>query len=66
MLNVFILGRDQPGLLRTPPFVIHGVQNIGREAATFINLPTKAWDANAPDKCRVPENDRRIPFNFDD
>jgi dTDP-4-dehydrorhamnose 3,5-epimerase len=66
MLNVFILGRDQSGLLRMPPFVIHGVHNMGREAATFISLPTKAWEASAPDKCRLPENDPRIPFNFDD
>lgn len=42
MLNVFILGQDQPGLLRIPPFVIHGVHNMGREAATFNNMPTKA------------------------
>jgi dTDP-4-dehydrorhamnose 3,5-epimerase len=65
MLNIFILGRDQSGLLRIPPFVIHGVHNMDRESATFINLPTEAWDAAAPDKCRLPEDDPRIPFNFD-
>lgn len=66
MLNVFFLGRNQSGLVRIPPFVVHAVQNIGREAAIFVNLPTKAWDASAPDKCRLPENDPRIPFNLDE
>jgi dTDP-4-dehydrorhamnose 3,5-epimerase and related enzymes len=66
MLNVFILGQDQPGLLRIPPFVIHGVHNMGRDAATFINMPTKAWYSSTPDKCRLPEGDPRIPFSFDD
>jgi dTDP-4-dehydrorhamnose 3,5-epimerase len=66
MLNVFILGRDQSALLHIPPYVIHGVHNTGREAAIFVNLPTKAWDASTPDKYRLPENDPRIPFNFDD
>ncbi len=66
LLNVLMLGRDQPGLLRIPPFVVHGVQNMGREMAAFINLPTKAWDPSAPDKFRLPKNDPRIPFTFDE
>jgi dTDP-4-dehydrorhamnose 3,5-epimerase len=66
MLNVFILGRDHPGLLHIPPLVIHGVHNMDRETATFINLPTKTFDPGGPDNFRIPENDPRIPFNFDD
>ncbi len=65
LLNVFILGSEQPGLLRIPPLVIHGVQNIGNTTATFINMPTKAYDPADPDKCRLPERDRRIPFSLD-
>jgi len=66
MLNVFTLGREQPGLLRIPSQVIHGVQNIGSETETFVNLPTKAYDPKFPDKYRLPERDPRIPFRFDD
>jgi dTDP-4-dehydrorhamnose 3,5-epimerase len=66
MLNVFILGREQPGLLRIPPQVIHGVQNLSSETAMFVNLPTAAYDPKAPDKCRLPKHDPRIPFRFDD
>ncbi|GAC1332372.1 MAG: dTDP-4-dehydrorhamnose 3,5-epimerase family protein [Bradyrhizobium sp.] len=65
LLNVFILGCEQPGLLRVPPFVIHGVQNIGSATATFVNMPTQAYDPANPDKSRLPENDPRIPFSFD-
>jgi len=65
LLNVFHLGREQPGLLRIPPLVIHGVQNIGDSTSSFINMPTKAYDPAAPDKCRLPERDPRIPFSFD-
>lgn len=65
-LNVFVLGREQPGLLRIPPRVVHGVQNIGTETATFINLPTTAYDPKAPDKRRLAQRDPRIPFSFDD
>ena len=65
LLNVFLLGCEQPGLLRIPPLVIHGVQNIGNTAATFINMPTKAYDPADPDKCRLPERDPRIPFSLD-
>ncbi len=66
MLNVFMVGDDRPTLLRIPPFVIHGVQNIGSEAASFINLPTKAWNPHTPDRCRLPQRDPRKPFGFDD
>jgi dTDP-4-dehydrorhamnose 3,5-epimerase len=66
MLNVFVLGRERPGLLRLPPYVIHGVQNVGSEVAMFINMPTKAYDPGEPDKCRLPAGDIRIPFNFDE
>jgi dTDP-4-dehydrorhamnose 3,5-epimerase len=65
MLNVFVLGREQPTLLRIPPYVIHGVQNIGDEASTFTNLPTKAYQPGAPDKCRLDASDMRVPFRFD-
>lgn len=66
MLNVFLLGREQPGLMRIPPLVIHGVQNLGSETASFVNLPTTAYDPAAPDKCRLPQRDPRIPFSFDE
>lgn len=58
------LGEDNPGLLIIPPFVAHGVQNIGGAPALFVNLPTKVYDAENPDKFRLPWNDPRIPYRF--
>jgi dTDP-4-dehydrorhamnose 3,5-epimerase len=65
LLNVFDLGCEQRGLMRIPPLVVHGVQNIGSTASTFINMPTRAYDPTSPDKYRLPERDPRIPFSFD-
>ena len=63
-LAVFILGRENPALLRIPPLVVHGVCNTGSETATFINMPTRAYDPAAPDKCRLSKDDPRIPYVF--
>jgi dTDP-4-dehydrorhamnose 3,5-epimerase len=64
-LAVFTLGSEQPARLRIPPLVIHGVMNIGSETATFVNMPTLAYDPSEPDKCRLAEDDPRIPYKFD-
>ncbi len=64
-LNVFVLGARQPALLRIPPFVIHGVRNAGKEWGAFINMPTKPYYRDRPDKCRLPYGDPRVPYAFD-
>jgi dTDP-4-dehydrorhamnose 3,5-epimerase len=66
MLNVFVLGRERPTLLCIPPYVIHGVQNIGNEVAMFVNMPTRAYRPDEPDKHRLDVGDKRIPFRFDE
>jgi len=65
LMNVLLVGIEQPVSLRIPPLVVHGVHNVGSEDATFTNMPTKVWDPAGPDKMRLPEKDPRIPFNFD-
>ena len=64
-LNLFELGAHKPCLLRIPPYVVHGVRNASAEWATFINMSTKVYDRNAPDKSRLPYGDARIPYAFD-
>lgn len=64
MLNKLILGSERPTLLRIPAFVVHGVKNIGPETATFLNMPTTAYDPAWPDKCRLPADDPRVPYSF--
>jgi|SRR5262245_34080138 len=63
-LNVFALGAQQPALLRIPPFVIHGVHNVGTEAASFVNMPTAPYFRNSPDKSRLRYGDPRVPYIF--
>lgn len=66
VLNVFRLGEERPCLLRIPPFVIHAVRNLSNEWFHFINLPTKVYDLKHPDKSRIPWDDPRIPYSFDE
>lgn len=66
VLNVFRLGAQNPALLRIPPFVVHGVRNLGKDAASFINMPTRRYDPAHPDKSRLAKDDPRIPYRFDE
>jgi dTDP-4-dehydrorhamnose 3,5-epimerase len=63
-LDVFILGRDNRAMLHIPPFVVHGVQNMGDDVASFVNMPTRAYDPAKPDKSRLPIDHPGIPFSF--
>jgi dTDP-4-dehydrorhamnose 3,5-epimerase len=64
-LNVIDVGADNKVLLTIPPFVVHGVQNRGAQAAQFVNMPTKAYDPAHPDKSRLPKSHPGIPYVFD-
>lgn len=64
-LAVYALGAQQPALLRIPPLVIHGVHNVGTSAAYFVNMPTKPYYRDRPDKSRLRYGDPRVPFTFD-
>jgi dTDP-4-dehydrorhamnose 3,5-epimerase len=64
LLNVLDIGAANPVQLTIPPYVIHGVQNIGTSDAYFINMPTKAYDPNRPDKARIPKDHPGIPYQF--
>ncbi len=64
-LNVLDVGAVNPCRVRIPPFVVHGLANLGQELAHFVNLPTNVYDPANPDKCRLPYPDSRIPYSFD-
>ena len=61
--NVIEAGEDNPLRLRIPEFVVHGVQNYGARAS-FVNMPTRAYDPALPDKQRLKYPDPRIPYAF--
>ncbi len=64
-LNVFEVGAAFACRVTIPPRVAHGLQNNGDETATFINMPTRAYDPSNPDKSRLPKNHPGIPYRFD-
>jgi len=65
-LNVFEFGEACPSRLVIPPFVAHGVQNLGQEACSFVNHPTRAFDPAWPDKSRLPKDHPGIPYRFEE
>lgn len=65
-LNKFIFSERNPSILVIPPFVFHAIQNIGEEEAIFINMPTKPYNHQNPDKYRLPLENDIIPYSFED
>lgn len=63
-VNVLDVGAANKVLLTIPPFVVHGVQNKGTTTATFVNMPTNAYDPANPDKSRVRYDHPGIPYKF--
>jgi len=55
---------ESPALLLIPPGVWHADQNWGDTDAVFMNFPTRAYDAAAPDKFRIDPHSGAIPFDW--
>jgi dTDP-4-dehydrorhamnose 3,5-epimerase len=53
-----------PGLVKIPPGVWHADQNWGETEAHVINFPTRAYDADNPDKYRIDPHGDAIPFDW--
>jgi dTDP-4-dehydrorhamnose 3,5-epimerase len=66
MLNVFVMGDRNRGLITIPQGVFHAIKNIGTGDAFFLNLPTRAYDHADPDKYRLPLENDLIPFSFEE
>lgn len=54
-----------PGLLRIPPGVWHADQNWGDTEVRILNLPTRPYDPDSPDKHRIDPHSGAIPFDWD-
>jgi dTDP-4-dehydrorhamnose 3,5-epimerase len=59
-----IFGDIRPALIVVPPGVWHGLQNIGAQTASVVNLVSQAYDYEHPDHLRLPEDTDQIPFRF--
>jgi dTDP-4-dehydrorhamnose 3,5-epimerase len=58
----FELGGLRRARLGIPPFVVHGVKNCGDSWASFVNMPTRAYDPLKPDKSRLPYGHSQLPL----
>lgn len=65
IVNELYFDAANRGILRIPCGVIHAVQNIGLEDATFVNMPTRAYDHANPDKYRLPLDSDVVPYRFE-
>lgn len=65
-LNQIVSGERNRMLVILPAGVYHAVQNIGTTEATFINMPTRPYRHEDPDKYRLPIKNDLIPFDFNE
>ncbi len=63
-LNVHYFGEANRALLRIPAGVYHAVQNIGQQDVVFVNMPTRPYRHEQPDKYRLPLDTPEIPYTF--
>jgi dTDP-4-dehydrorhamnose 3,5-epimerase len=66
LLNQFTFSERNRALIIIPAGVFHAVQNVGESDAIFVNLPSKPYCHEAPDKYRLPTKNDLIPFDFGD
>jgi dTDP-4-dehydrorhamnose 3,5-epimerase len=63
-LNVFHLGGHDRALLSIPAGVWHAVRNVGHVEAAFVNLPSRPYEHDDPDKYRLPLDNDVIPYRL--
>ena len=66
MINELYVSGQRPTLIVIPTYVFHAVENIGNEIAAFVNMPTQPYDYERPDKYRLPLQNDRIPYSFEE
>jgi dTDP-4-dehydrorhamnose 3,5-epimerase len=64
MINELFLGSANRGLLRVPAGVFHAVVNVGASELRFVNLPTRPYRHEQPDKARLPVDTDAIPYRL--
>jgi dTDP-4-dehydrorhamnose 3,5-epimerase len=58
------LGSVNRGLLRIPAGVVHAVVNVGSDELMFVNMPTRPYRHDQPDKLRFPQDTDAIPYRL--
>lgn len=65
MLNQFTFTEQNRGLICYPARIYHALQNVGTTDALLVNMPTRPYNHEDPDKYRLPVNNEYIPFKFE-
>jgi dTDP-4-dehydrorhamnose 3,5-epimerase len=63
-INELFFGSANRALLRVPAGVVHAVANIGESEVRFVNLPTRPYRHERPDKARLPIDTDAIPYRL--
>jgi dTDP-4-dehydrorhamnose 3,5-epimerase len=63
-VNELFFGSANRALLRIPRGVFHAVCNVGEGEARFVNLPTRPYRHERPDKARLPVDTEAIPYRL--
>ena len=64
MVQEVFLGTANRGLLRIPAGVVHAIVNVGPDEVRFVNLPTRPYRHERPDKLRFPQDTDAIPYRL--
>ena len=64
MVNELFFGAANRALLRIPAGVFHGLVNIGESEVHFVNMPTRPYRHDDPDKARLPGDTEAIPYTL--
>lgn len=65
LVSKIVLSEYRRRLLNIPAGIWHADHNIGSKDAVLVNFPTMPFDHANPDKARLPLNNDRIPYKFD-
>ena len=63
-LSRVVLSGSEPAIINVPRFVWHADHNYGTTETVIINLPTRPYDHENPDKYRLPLDTPLIPHSF--
>lgn len=65
-INEFVIGWENPLLIKIPPFVYHGFTALGEKEAMILNIPTQAYRYSDPDEFRINPFSQEIPYDWGD
>jgi dTDP-4-dehydrorhamnose 3,5-epimerase len=64
LVQVIFSGEYDRTLLRIPAGVFHGVVNIGQSVVEFVNMPSRPYIHEQPDKYRLDDDTDAIPYTL--